>query len=114
MRRAKSLFAPAAVKHLSVELPTPLPFTGIKFEPLQSMRYRSTIETEALTKKARKELAKDDPDAFLAFLLALGVGLRRIEIDRLGWDAFRWNKNIFGSSRPSTSPQRPSTRLVTF
>ena len=31
---------------------------------------------------------------FLAFLLALGAGLRRIEIDRLEWSAFQWNHNV--------------------
>jgi integrase len=94
IRRAKSLFAPDALQHLECTLPKPLPFEGIKFEPRQSMRYRSTIDPEVLTKKARAELAEEDPDAFLAFLLALGVGLRRIEIDRLEWDAFRWNENV--------------------
>jgi integrase len=39
-------------------------------------------------------LARDDEPAFLAFLLALGAGLRRIEIDRLEWDAFRWRDNV--------------------
>ena len=32
--------------------------------------------------------------AFLAFLLALGAGLRRIEIDRLEWSAFHWDENV--------------------
>src|SRR5207253_4253388 len=44
LRRAKSLFAPDAIKHLSVTLPSPLPFEGIAFEPRQSMRYRSNID----------------------------------------------------------------------
>ena len=45
IRRAKSLFAPKTVKHLSsVRLPSPLPFTGISFEPRQSTLYRSTFD----------------------------------------------------------------------
>jgi hypothetical protein len=36
----------------------------------------------------------DDPPVFLAFLLALGAGLRRIEIDRLEWSAFQWNHHL--------------------
>jgi len=94
IRRAKSLFAPGATAHLECVLPSPLPFTGIKFEPRQSMRYRSSIDAGKLTRAARSELAQDDPDAFLAFLLALGAGLRRIEIDRLEWTAFRWSHNV--------------------
>jgi integrase len=95
LRRAKSLFAPDAVKHLSrVQLPSPLPFERVSFEPRQSMRYRSTINVEELTRAAHEELAQKDPPAFLAFLLALGAGLRRIEIDRLEWSAFRWAENV--------------------
>jgi integrase len=95
LRRAKSLFAPDAVKHLSrVQLPSPLPFERVSFEPRQSMRYRSTIDVEKLTRAAHEELAQKDAPAFLAFLLALGAGLRRIEIDRLEWRAFRWAENV--------------------
>ena len=95
LRRAKSLFAPDAIKHLSrVRLPSPLPFDQVNFEPRQSMRYRSTIDVEELTRAAHEELAQKDASAFLAFLLALGAGLRRIEIDRLEWSAFRWAENV--------------------
>jgi integrase len=95
LRRAKSLFAPDAVKHLSrVQLPSPLPFDRVSFEPRQSMRYRSMINVEELTRSAHEELAEKDAPAFLAFLLALGAGLRRIEIDRLEWSAFRWSENV--------------------
>ena len=58
------------------------------------MRYRSTINVEKLTRAAHEELAENDAPAFLAFVLALGAGLRRIEIDRLEWSAFRWNDNV--------------------
>ena len=58
------------------------------------MRYRSSIDAGKLTRAAQKELSESDPSTFLAFLLALGAGLRRIEIDRLEWDAFRWNQNM--------------------
>jgi integrase len=94
LRQAKSLFAPGAIKHLSLSLPSPLPFEGIAFEPRQSMRYRSHIDPAKLAQAAQKELATDDPPAFLAFLLALGAGLRRIEIDRLEWAAFRFRDNV--------------------
>jgi integrase len=95
LRRAKSLFAPDAIKHLSrVQLPSPLPFERVSFEPRQSMRYRSTINVEKLTHAAHEELALADSAAFLVFLLALGAGLRRIEIDRLEWSAFRWDENV--------------------
>ena len=94
LRRAKSLFAPRAVKHLALALPSPLPFAGIAFEPRQSGRYRSSIDAGELTRAALAELAEEDPPVLLAFLLALGAGLRRIEIDRLEWAAFRWQENV--------------------
>jgi integrase len=93
LRRAKSLFGPKCSKHLSVTLPSPLPFEGVAFEPRQSARYRSNIDPAKLTQAAMTELAEQDPPVFLAFLLALGAGLRRIEIDRLEWSAFQWNHN---------------------
>ena len=75
LRRAKSLFAPDATKHLKhVRLPSPLPFDKVKFEESQSMRYFSTIDAEKLTRAAQAELALSDPPSFLAFLLGLGSG----------------------------------------
>jgi len=38
-----------------------------------------------LLQQARHELAEEDPDGFLAILLALTAGLRRGEIDQLLW-----------------------------
>jgi integrase len=58
------------------------------------MRYRSAIDAEKLTGAATAELSSDDPEAYKAFLLALGAGLRRIEIDRLEWSAFRWQHSV--------------------
>lgn len=94
LRRAKSLFGPKCIKHLSISLPSPLPFEGIAPEPRQSARYRSNIDPAKLTEAAREELAESDPPVFLAFLLALGAGLRRIEIDRLEWRAFHWDEGV--------------------
>lgn len=94
LRRAKSLFAPGALKHLSVKLPSPLPFDGIAFESRQAGRYRSSIDPAKLIRSAQQELSQDDPPVFLAFLLALGAGLRRGEIDTLEWSAFQWSKNV--------------------
>jgi integrase len=94
VRRAKSLFGPKCTGHLSITLPKPLPFEGIAFEPRQSARYRSSINPAGLTRAAQQELAQSDPPVFLAFLLALGAGLRRGEIDRLEWSAFQWDHSV--------------------
>ena len=87
IRQARSLFAPKVVKFLSgtLRLPQPLPFTGAALFPRESMRYISRIDAGALLRKAQEELADEDPDTFLAILLALSAGLRRGEIDQLLW-----------------------------
>jgi integrase len=91
-RLAKALFAPDAIKHLSgAQLPAPLPFTGINFEPRQSTLYRSTFDARELIQAAHKELAQHDPPAFLVVLLALCAGLRKGEIDLLPWSAVKFD-----------------------
>jgi len=91
MRQAKSLFAPAVLKFVSLELPDTSPFTGVSFEPRQSMKYRSGFNVEKVIKDAQKELPIEQ---LKILLLALMVGLRRNEIDKLEWPAFRWDEGI--------------------
>jgi integrase len=91
MRRAKSLFAPAVLKFVSLELPATSPFAGVAFEPRQSMRYRSPFNLEKLIEDAQRELPSEQ---LKILLLALMVGLRRNEIDKLEWPAFRWKEGI--------------------
>jgi len=76
-----------------VELP-PNPFSGVQFEPRQSLKYSSQFEVEKLAAQAEDELALTDPEVFKAFLLALMCGLRRNEIDLLEWSSFQWNQNV--------------------
>jgi len=95
LRQARSLFSRAIVKHLvSVDLPDPLPFSGVEFEPRQSLKYRATFDVETLIAKAKDKLAPGDPEAFKAFLLAVMVGLRRKEIDLLEWESFLWGAGV--------------------
>jgi len=95
IRRAKSLFAPDTIRHLqTIGLPDPLPFAGVSFEPRVSQRYQSAIDIEALIALARNELQKTQPELFKVFILATFCGLRRLEIDRLSWNAFRFDAGI--------------------
>jgi integrase len=91
MRRAKSLFAPGVLKFVSLELAGASPFAGVSFEPRQSMRYRSGFSVEKLIKDAQTELPIEQ---LKILLLALMVGLRRNEIDKLEWPAFRWDEGV--------------------
>jgi hypothetical protein len=85
LRQAQSLFSPKRLRHLQLALPNPLPFDGVDFEPRQSMKYRSEIDVLKLIAAATKELRDSSPEAYKVFLLAVGAGLRKKEIDLLEW-----------------------------
>ena len=92
VRCARSLFSAPIVKELAGKLapPNPLPFAGVELEESGSMKYRSTIQPQAMIAAARAELKAADPQAYLAFLLGLFVGLRKGEIDLLEWRMIDW------------------------
>jgi integrase len=94
LRQARNLFSADVIRHLDVQLPDPLPFTGIQFEPRQSLKYRSDFDIQKLIRTARDELSEHQPELFKIFLLATMAGLRRKEIDLLEWEAFRWEYGV--------------------
>jgi|SRR5215469_5868008 len=47
-----------------------------------------------LLEDARAELASGEPEQYKIFLLAAMAGLRRNEIDKLPWSAFRWEEGV--------------------
>jgi integrase len=64
----------------------PLPFDGVEFEPPVSTKfYGAGIEAPELVRRAFAELAREE---LKAFLLAIGLGLRRREADHLQWRSF--------------------------
>jgi len=87
IRCAKSLFAKDLLKPISasLQLPSPLPFEGVKLFPRQNMRYNRKIDAKAILAAVRDELRPTDPEAFKAAVLCLFVGLRRNEADKLRW-----------------------------
>jgi integrase len=91
MRQAKSLFSPDLLAHVSLDKPDKLPFDGVAFYDGESMRYHSTVDVEALIQNAMRELPQEQ---LKVFLLAAMAGLRRNEIDKLQWTAFRWNDAV--------------------
>jgi len=94
LRQAKCLFSHEILRQLAIELPDPLPFTGVAFEPRQSLKYRSNFDVQELIKKARTDLSQSYPEAYKIFLLAVMVGLRRLEIDLLEWSSFKWQTGV--------------------
>ena len=79
---------------------------GIKLEGGKIARYRSKIDPVELLALAKKELsvpiphknlkaiseAKSKNAQYIIFLLALGAGLRRNEIDKLEWESILWGE----------------------
>ena len=94
IRQAKCLFSPKITRHLELELPDPLPFHGIEFEPRPSLKYRSRFDVRKVIQAAVKELSETQPELFKIFLLAVMVGLRRKEIDLLEWESFLWDASV--------------------
>ena len=94
--RARSLFSPETVARIRdlVEIPEPLPFSGVKVETVRVPRYRATFDMVELLESAREELATAKPEQFKIFLLGAMAGLRRNEIDVLPWSAFQWNEGV--------------------
>jgi len=91
MRQAKSLFATELLAHVTMHKPDKLPFDGVAFYGRESMRYNSTVDIEALISDAVSELPQEQ---LKIFLLATMAGLRRNEIDKLQWQAFRWKDGV--------------------
>jgi integrase len=92
LRKAKSLFSTKRLRFVgSLGLLFSSPFEGVEFEPRQSMRYHSFVSLEKLTAEALRELPAQE---LKIFLLASMAGLRRNEIDKLEWSAFRWEQSV--------------------
>jgi hypothetical protein len=94
--RARSLFSAETVARIRdiVEIPEPLPFSGIKVETVRVPRYRSTFNLVELLESAREELATSRPEEYKILLLGALAGLRRNEIDVLPWTAFRFGEGV--------------------
>lgn len=86
LRNSKALFSPKVLRFVQVEMPEKLPFDGVEFEKVGKSRYKSEINPELLSVAAHNELKTQHPEEFKIFLLALGAGLRRDEIDTLTWE----------------------------
>jgi len=84
LRCAKGVFAKKLLPlYSSINLPNPLPFAGIAPLSEPSHRYKSKIDVTALVTDAKATLYETDKDAWIAFLLSIGAGLRREELDKL-------------------------------
>jgi len=100
LRAGKSLFSPRIAELITLKLPSPLPFAGVKNPKITKTRYQSEINPSELLQQARNELeqatgedAETKRELFKIVILALAVGLRRDEIDTLQWRQVLWHRN---------------------
>jgi integrase len=108
--RARSLFGAEVISRVRdvVEIPNPVPFTGVRVEKVHVTSYRSGFNVETLLESAREELADAHPEQFKISLLGAMAGLRRNEIDKLPWSAFRWDEGVIHIQ--ATEYFRPKSR----
>ena len=94
LRCARSLFSPKIAGFVSEKfaLPEPLPFHGINIERPRSPKYQGQIDVPVLITAAKNELRDIDSDAYICFLLAIGAGLRKAEIDSLRWQQINFDR----------------------
>ena len=79
LRNARSLFGREILPKLKLDLPQ-VPFETVKIGSMKMSSFSPEIDFDELIEDAGVEL---DSDLHLIFLLAIGCGLRRSEIDRL-------------------------------
>lgn len=96
IRNLRSLFRPAVLTELSqlgAVIP-PMPFDKIPMamRGRSAFRYVSTIQPQALMKAAVEELSVKHAEVFKIFVLALMLGFRRNEIDKLRWSMINWER----------------------
>jgi integrase len=94
IRQASSLFAPKVLEFVKLKRPTLTPFEKVKLFKGQSAKYVSKIDPKLLVATAKTNLAPKSTPAYLVFLLAIGAGLRRSEIDSLKWDQVDSKKGV--------------------
>ena len=96
IRASKAMFGPRIRKRLrafGITLLDPIPFADTTFvtRGRSSYRYRSRIDPIVLTELAMDELPVEQ---LKIFLLALHLGLRRNEIDKMTWGQFDFDRRI--------------------
>jgi integrase len=86
LRGCKNLFSDRILRAIEMDKSFVSPFKGVSCLPEKSHRYITKFDARSLIEKARRELRSEHRKAYIIFLLAIGAGLRRNEIDKLLWE----------------------------
>jgi len=107
LRTAASIFSQKLLKHYGdFTLPSTNPFKEVGRLQEPPHRYTSNIDVRKLVAAAESKLRKQEPGAYIAFVLSLYCGMRRAEIDRLIWSQIDFeNKHIWIRTTEVFSPK---------
>jgi integrase len=86
LAKAKSLFSKARLKEFGLHKTISSPFAEVKKLPEMAKCYFSKFDVKELMEAAKMEIRPVDRNQYLLFILGLGVGMRRDEIDKLLWE----------------------------
>ncbi len=112
LRIGKAVFA-AAAKTTSETILNPL--TGLTVKAGEMPKYRSTIDAGQLLRAAKEQLATTDPEVYKAFLLGIGAGLRKGEIDALQWQMIDAEQNTIRVATTETfAPKTDGSEAAVF
>lgn len=122
VRNARALFSRPLLQRLRKLEPCPIPpqmpanpFADLQLPEVGAMRYVSNVSLPDLLGAARRELREAKPAVWIAFLLGACAGLRRREIDALGWDQVRFDKaSIWVRSSEDFEAKTPGSEAEVF
>jgi hypothetical protein len=108
LRSAKSLFSKKILRSIGLGKKIISPFLDVSFLPEESHRYTTLFDAKELIMKAKKELEPKSKNAHMTILLAIGVGLRRNEIDKLLWEQINFERMTISIYRTPGSNESSS------
>ncbi|MDR2341328.1 MAG: site-specific integrase [Puniceicoccales bacterium] len=116
---AKNLFSKKNLKALGLASGITNPFVGIEFFEEASHRYVTKFSAKDILQDAQENLKPANKNAYIAFLLGLGAGLRKNEIDKLLWEQVDYSDGFLVIRntpyiRPKTKESSSDIKLAQF
>jgi integrase len=108
LRGCKNLFSKRILLAIEVAKEFESPFKDVSYLPEGSHRYITKFDAKKLISIAKEDLKEKNQNAYVIFLLAIGAGLRRNEIDKLLWEQVDFERKIISIHK--TSYFTPKTR----
>ncbi|MDR1456599.1 MAG: tyrosine-type recombinase/integrase [Puniceicoccales bacterium] len=94
LRGCKNIFSKKILRALNFDKNFIPPFAEVAYLKEESHRYVTRFDATELIRRAKDELKPALPKSYIIFLLAIGAGLRRNEIDKLLWEQVDLERGI--------------------